>query len=153
MLCRWLSPRARASGGVRTCVRDRVGLAVHPVSPLPGDGSLPLVRLHAAELDHVALGDALGVCLLFAGAEPASYDRAATRWLGRFCVEAPIGLADAQLAAAALDAVGRGGEEGAAALLALCGRVGVRDAPPWLDRWLERPAHRDGAGHDIEPGP
>ncbi len=116
-------------------------------------GSLPLVRLHAAELAHVALGDALGVCLLFAGAEPASYDRAATRWLGRLCVEAPIGLADAQLAAAALDAVGRGGEEGAAALLALCGRVGVRDAPPWLDRWLERPAHRDGAGHHIEPSP
>ncbi len=117
-------------------------------------GSLPLVRLHAAELAHVTLGDALGVCLLFAGAEPAPYDRAATRWLGRLCVEAPIGLADAQLAAAAaLDAVGRGAEEGAAALLALCGRVGVRDAPPWLDRWLERPAHRDTPVTASSPAP
>ncbi len=71
-------------------------------------GSLPLVRLHAAELSRIALGDALGVCLLFARAEPASFDRAATRWLGRLCCEAPIGLGDAQLAAAALHALGRG---------------------------------------------
>ncbi|HYP47539.1 MAG TPA: hypothetical protein VEQ61_02775 [Thermoleophilaceae bacterium] len=48
---------------------------------------LTLVRAAAAELPQVSLDDALEVCLLLRGAEPASYERATVRWLGRFCLE------------------------------------------------------------------
>lgn len=57
------------------------------------NGDLTLIRLTAAELPRVALDDALRVCLLMAQQDHASFDRAATRWLGRFALEAPtVGL-------------------------------------------------------------
>jgi hypothetical protein len=95
--------------------------------------------MHAAELPRIDLGDALAICLVFLAHEPHAYDRAATRWLGRLCLERPIGVRDAQLAAAALDALGRGADEGAHALRVLCERLNLEQAARWLDHWLGRP--------------
>lgn len=67
-------------------------------------GNLAVVRAAAAELPQVDLGDALEVCVLMADAEPATYDRAALRWLARFCLERrAVTLTDVAEAADALD--------------------------------------------------
>ncbi len=97
-----------------------------------------MVRFHAAELSRVDLDDALAVCLVFLRSEPAAWDRAAGRWLGRLCVERSLGLRDAILAGACLDALGRGEQEGAYALRTLCQRLTLRGAVTWLDRWVSQ---------------
>jgi hypothetical protein len=50
-------------------------------------GSPLLVSAAAAELPRVGLDDALGVCLVFAVADPDRYYFAAARWLGRYALE------------------------------------------------------------------
>ena len=50
---------------------------------------LDLIRHAAAELPRVPLADAAAVCALLADSEPGRYDRAACRWLARYCVETP----------------------------------------------------------------
>src|SRR2546430_11335061 len=50
---------------------------------------LDLIRHAAAELPRVPLADAAAVCALLADGEPGRFDRAACRWLARYCVEAP----------------------------------------------------------------
>ena len=50
---------------------------------------LDLIRHADAELPRVPLADAAAVCALLADAEPGRYDRAACRWLARYCVETP----------------------------------------------------------------
>ena len=50
-------------------------------------GNLTLVRAAATELPSVGLSDALEVCVLLRGAEPANYERAVLRWIGRLCLE------------------------------------------------------------------
>jgi hypothetical protein len=50
-------------------------------------GNLAIIRSTAAELPQVDLGDALAVCVAIREAEPHRYERAALRWLARFCVE------------------------------------------------------------------
>jgi len=45
------------------------------------------VRAAAGELDSITLVDALRTLELIAEQEPATYDRAATRWLGRYVME------------------------------------------------------------------
>ena len=50
-------------------------------------GNLALIRSAAAELPHVDLRDALTVCVAIRHAEPERFERAALRWLARFCVE------------------------------------------------------------------
>ena len=52
-----------------------------------GTGNLHLVRAAAAELPTVRLDDALDVCALMAAQEPERFERAALRWLARFCLE------------------------------------------------------------------
>jgi hypothetical protein len=67
-------------------------------------GNLAMVRAAAAELPQVDLDDALAVCALIAGTEPARYDRAALRWLARYCLEhRGATLTDVAQAADALD--------------------------------------------------
>jgi hypothetical protein len=54
-------------------------------------GNVLLIRAAAAELPTPPpLDDALRVCLLLRQGEPAMYDRAVVRWLGRFCLECPF---------------------------------------------------------------
>ena len=50
-------------------------------------GNLNLIRAAAAELPQVDLGDALAVCVAIREAEPHRFERAALRWLARFCLE------------------------------------------------------------------
>lgn len=52
-----------------------------------GTGNLTLIRAAAAELPQVRLDDALEVCVLLRDHEPERYERAAVRWIARFCVE------------------------------------------------------------------
>ena len=50
-------------------------------------GNLTLIRNAAAELPRVDLADALAVCVVIRQAEPERFERAALRWLARYCVE------------------------------------------------------------------
>lgn len=50
---------------------------------------LDLIRDAARELPRVGLADAAAVCAVLADAEPDRYERAAARWLARFCLETP----------------------------------------------------------------
>ena len=67
-------------------------------------GNLTLIRNAAAELPRVDLGDALEVCVAIRRKEPEHFDRAALRWLARFCVERrEVTLAEVQRAAWAFE--------------------------------------------------
>jgi hypothetical protein len=60
-------------------------------------GNLLIIRAAAAELPVIKLEDALQVCVLLRDREPERYERAAVRWLGRYCVERPdVTLADVE---------------------------------------------------------
>jgi hypothetical protein len=62
-------------------------------------GNPTLVTAAALELGRLSLADALAVCLVFCDHDRARFERAAVRWLGRFCYETPgLTLGDAQLA-------------------------------------------------------
>jgi hypothetical protein len=50
-------------------------------------GNINVIRGAEAELPVVDLGDALAVCVAIREAEPHRFERAALRWLARFCVE------------------------------------------------------------------
>ena len=65
---------------------------------------MAIIRSAAGELPHVDLGDALAVCVVIQRAEPDRFDRAALRWLARFCVERrEATLAEVQAAAWAFE--------------------------------------------------
>ena len=48
---------------------------------------MAIIRSAAGELPHVDLVDALAVCVVIHKTEPDRFERAALRWLARFCVE------------------------------------------------------------------
>jgi hypothetical protein len=67
-------------------------------------GNLTLIRNAAAELPRVDLGDALAIYVAIRRAEPERFERAALRWLARFCLERrDATLAQVQAAAWAFD--------------------------------------------------
>ena len=103
-------------------------------------GNPTRVLAAAAELGRVELADALAICLVLLDGGSARYDRAGTRWLGRYCLEAPgLGLRDAGLALSALDALrGEHGDAGAQALLVLFESGGRDDLAAALTRWSAR---------------
>jgi hypothetical protein len=90
----------------------------------------------AAELEHVDLADALGLCLLLADKEPQRFGRAVVRWHGRFYREAQVGLEEAKavLAALALLAGERKGNA-AYALAELLSRRGLERPCETLVAW------------------
>jgi hypothetical protein len=49
--------------------------------------NLELIRDAARELPRVGLKDAAAILVLLADAEPGRYERAACRWLARYCLE------------------------------------------------------------------
>jgi hypothetical protein len=64
-------------------------------------GNLLAAESAARELESVSLADALELLLLIAATEPTRFERAAIRWLGRFCIETRgVDIADAQLLSA-----------------------------------------------------
>ena len=72
---------------MRTCLRESQGSAYARFQRALKTGNLTLIRYVAAELPCVDLGDALAVCVAIRQAEPDRYQRAALRWLARFCLE------------------------------------------------------------------
>jgi hypothetical protein len=84
-------------------------------------GSEALVTAAARELPQVALDDALRICLVLRGGDPARYERAAVRWLGRFALEARgATIDDLRTAAEALDALPEATLEAMEQLQRLC---------------------------------
>jgi len=85
-------------------------------------GNLNIIRAAAAELPRVDLGDALAVCVAIREAEPERFERAALRWLARFCVERPRAtVADVQLAAGAFESMASEPDAALETLRRLCG--------------------------------
>jgi hypothetical protein len=73
-------------------------------------GNLHLIRAAAAELPRVDLAGALAICLAVRAAEPERFERAALRWLARFCLEREDAtLADLRAAAVACEVLRRDG--------------------------------------------
>jgi hypothetical protein len=97
----------------------------------------------AAELPKVPLADALSLLLLALDQQPWRFERAAPRWHARLCAEARLTLPEAQLALAALQALGGPSAIGRAqALAAVCSAHNLDDAVGVLDAWLD--AHDEG---------
>jgi hypothetical protein len=89
-------------------------------------GNEALVTAAALELPRVALDDALRICLVLRGGDPARYERAAVRWLGRFALEArQVTIEDLRLAADALDTLPDQASESMEQLQRLCLARGV----------------------------
>jgi hypothetical protein len=89
-------------------------------------GNEMLAVAAARELPTVALHDALRICLVLRGGDPARYERAAVRWLGRFALEARgATIADLRLAAEALDVLPERATEAMERLQRLCVARGV----------------------------
>ena len=65
--------------------------------------NLTIIRSAAAEIPLVPLDDALRICLILRGAEPAAYDRAVLRWLARFAREKAFSLGQLKVAIAAFE--------------------------------------------------
>jgi hypothetical protein len=87
-------------------------------------GNLTLVRAAAAELPHVDLPDALRVCWLLRE-EPDAYEKAAIRWLGRFCLERDqVTLDQVETALAAFEDLPLHGQPALERLRTLCGGRG-----------------------------
>jgi len=83
---------------------DEPGIGIRPLPPGPQDRQSHSHPNAAAELPRVHLRDALEVCIAIHQAEPDRFERAALRWLGRFCVERrEASLAQVQAAAWAFD--------------------------------------------------
>jgi hypothetical protein len=66
-------------------------------------GNITVVRATAAELPTINLDDALRICALYR-ADPARYEAAVIRWLGRLCLEPPATtITELRLALAAFE--------------------------------------------------
>jgi hypothetical protein len=81
-------------------------------------GNVMRAEAAARQLGRLSLERALRLVLLYAEKEPAKYERAALRWLGRYVTEGKaVSLLNAQLALAALSELRAGEREAAANLL------------------------------------
>jgi hypothetical protein len=84
-------------------------------------GNLTIIRAAAAELPAIRLDDALQVCVLLRDREPERYERAAVRWIGRYCVErTQATLDDVEHARAAFSIMRRDPERALEILQTLC---------------------------------
>jgi hypothetical protein len=84
-------------------------------------GDMLLIRAAAAELAHVGLDDALHVCVAIRDAEPERFQRAALRWIARYCVERPaVTLAEVRAATEAFERMAQRPEDALATLQRLC---------------------------------
>jgi hypothetical protein len=82
---------------------------------------LLMIRTAAAELPHIDLGDALEVCVVFRGTDPARLEAAAVRWVGRFCAERPgVTLEEVDRAVRALTVLRSAPEDALGTLQTLC---------------------------------
>jgi hypothetical protein len=111
--------------------------------------NLTLALAEARGLPVVNLADALELLLLIRDQQPDRYDRAAARWLARYCVEVPgVDLAEAALTAGALTALAAPEQRvGALALVALARQRRLRDVERVLRRSLSL-----GSDGGLPPG-
>ena len=70
----------------------------------------------AREIGNLTLAEALDLVILYAEVEPAKFEKAAVRWLGRFVSESKPSLLRVQMAVAAISEL-RGGSDGAKKIL------------------------------------
>ena len=87
-------------------------------------GNLDWVRTAALELPKVQLGDALRIVYVMSDDE-ALFERAAIRWLGRFCLEARDLSLAVEAAAGALRRVAWHPEEAGDTFADICRRAGI----------------------------
>lgn len=127
-----LGPAKATSGGilsaiVRTYVRVTSDGSPYARFRRALDTGNELLVLNAArELPQIALEDALRICLVLRDGDPARYDRAAVRWLGRFALEARAAtIADLRTAAAALAVLPTATTDAMEQLQRLCMACGV----------------------------
>lgn len=86
-------------------------------------GDLEWLRHNADRLAPIRLTDALRICLIVRDREPAQYERAAVRWLGRFALEARnASLTDLKRAAEALGSLPKDANTAMEELASLCRR-------------------------------
>lgn len=101
-----------------------------------GNGSAAYAA--ATELPKVELADALALTLLLSD-QADLFDRACTRWVGRFSLEVrEVGLATAHLALASLGSLRAGSTAGAQALAELFKELGRDDLVATVEAWLAR---------------
>jgi hypothetical protein len=100
----------------------------------------PTIALSAAaDLPRVSVAQALGLTLLLRDADPARYERAALRLEQLLVRELRLSIAEAQVALAALGALGsKDAAAGAGALMGLLEARGERRAVGVLEEWLGR---------------
>jgi hypothetical protein len=100
--------------------------------------NLTLALAEARDLPVVNLADALELLLLIRDYQPERYDRAAARWLARYCLEVPdVDLSEAALTAGALTALAEPDQRvGGLALVALARQRRLRDVERVLRRSL-----------------
>jgi HEAT repeat protein len=115
---------------MRTCVRmTSSGSPYARFQRALATGNLNVIRAAAAELPRIGIAEAAAILLVILRAEPAQYERAAVRWLGRLCLErGRVGLADLSRAAAALDALPDRPQAARPALAEVCRRAGQERA-------------------------
>lgn len=123
-----LNPRCRrqpAPGSLSVCEHAFVSIKGSPYARFQRaltTGNLLLIRTAAAELSAVALDDALKICVAYRAEGPA-YERAAVRWLGRFCLEHKgVTIEEIFQAAEALERLPTSTEEAAGELQSLLTR-------------------------------
>ncbi len=86
-------------------------------------GNLTVIRAAAAELPAINLEDALSICLLLGEQEPQRFERAALRWIARYCLERrDLTIEDVRDVADAFARLRDDGEGAAATLRRLCSR-------------------------------
>lgn len=99
---------------------------VHPLQTRARHGQPQSSPRRRTELPRVGLEDALEVCLLLRDQDPARFERAAVRWLGRFALEGRgVTIEALQRATGAFDAMPRRSQTAMEILASLCVKHGV----------------------------
>lgn len=120
---------------------------LHRVLATPGTSVLQ-VRAAAAELEQIALEDALAILLGLYDRQPDTFPKAAARWGARLVLERRLPLVDAQLTLAALAALpGPGAVAGAEALIELSERYGLRRVDELVGAWLRTLVPQGAVAH------
>jgi hypothetical protein len=102
-------------------------------------GNLNVIRNAAAELPRIGLAEAAAILLAIVRFDPAQYERAAVRWLGRLCLErSHVELEDLSRAAAALVALPARPDAARSLLAEVCSRAGQQQAAAVFER-AQRP--------------
>ena len=109
---------------MRTCVRVSIkGSPYGNFRRALETSNLTVISAAAAELPAISLEDALSICILVFRQEPRRFERAALRWIGRYCLERrDLTIDDVREVADAFARLRDDGEVAAETLRRLCSR-------------------------------